>query len=261
MLGGEFNHPNDWLQSVGALQTLDTFAGLHHGSSPASYFLTSRADSTTTPNASTAPRGNAAAILTKDSRISRKTIVPYIISRFGVSLKAENWGHAGWPSGATCALNTTVRNRDVQCFRAARRDPGTPNAGTKDQTLARLFDGDEKAWAAFDPKTVITEHGPYDGISARLGVSDDIATVHRAASTAPPAADEIADGNVLRGTPANANKLCALLSGYNVECSVVGYSGGHDFQSAGAAFADALPWLARALGTPEVRDRPLPGSN
>lgn len=37
-------------------------------------------------------------------------------------------------------------------------------------------------------------------------------------------------------------------SGYNVECSVVGYKGKHVFQSAGTAFAVALPWLASALG-------------
>ncbi|MCB0946194.1 MAG: hypothetical protein KDB49_14990, partial [Mycobacterium sp.] len=47
-------------------------------------------------------------------------------------------------------------------------------------------------WAAFDPKTVITRHGPYDNLSAWLGVSDDTPTVHRDASTTPPPDEALA---------------------------------------------------------------------
>ncbi len=54
-MGGEFNHPNDWLQSTGALQTLDDFAALHHGNAPVIVFPDIAASSAMTPNASTAP--------------------------------------------------------------------------------------------------------------------------------------------------------------------------------------------------------------
>ncbi|MCV7202785.1 hypothetical protein B7435_31020 [Mycolicibacterium peregrinum] len=254
MMGGEFNHPNDWLQSTEALQTLDDFAALHHGNAPIVVFPDISGKFNNDTECVDGVRGNAAAHLTKD-------VVPYMISRFGVSSKPENWGLVGWSTGATCSLLTAVRNPDM--FSAFVWLDGTlgPNAGTKDQTVARLFGGDENAWESFDPKTIITRHGPYDDLSAWLGVADDTPTVHRDASTTPPSEDSIADWDTYSEEHApNATKLCALLSGYNIECSVVGYKGAHDFQSAGAAFDAALPWLASALGTPDVRDRQLPGT-
>jgi S-formylglutathione hydrolase FrmB len=45
-----------------------------------------------------------------------------------------------------------------------------------------------------------------------------------------------------------------------MECAVVPVSGSHDFSSADAAFAAALPWLAGKLATPEVPAIPLPGA-
>jgi S-formylglutathione hydrolase FrmB len=254
MLGGEFGHPDDWLVSTNALQTLDTFAALHHGNSPVFVFPDIAGRFNNDTECVDGTRGNAATHLTKE-------VLPYTISRFGVSAQPENWGMAGWSSGATCALLTAVRNPDM--FRAVVWLDGTlgPNAGTKDQTIARLFGGDPEAWNAFDPKTVITRHGPYDQLSAWLAVAEDTPTVYRKATTTPPSADAIADWDTFSEKHApNANKLCALLSGYNIECSVVGYPGGHDFGSAGTGFAQALPWLASVLGTPDVRPRPLPGA-
>ncbi|MGV0815310.1 alpha/beta hydrolase-fold protein [Mycolicibacterium boenickei] len=255
MMGGEFNHPNDWLQSTDALQTLDNFAALHHGNAPVIVFPDTSGKFNNDTECVDGVRGNAGSHLTKD-------VVPYMISRFGVSPKAENWGLAGWSSGATCSLTTAVRNPDM--FSAIVWLDGTlgPNAGTKDQTVARLFGGDQAAWEAFDPKTIITRHGPYDGMAAWLGVAEDTPTVHRDASTTPPPEDAIAEWDTFSEEhAANANKLCALLSGYNVECSVVGYKGVHSFESAGTAFDAALPWLASTLGTPYVRERALPGAD
>lgn len=254
MMGGEFNHPNDWLQSTDALETLDNFAALHHGNAPIVVFPDTSGKFNNDTECVDGVRGNAAAHLTKD-------VVPYVISRFGVSPKAENWGLAGWSSGATCSLTTAVRNPEM--FSAIVWLDGTlgPNAGTKDQTVARLFGGDQAAWEAFDPKTIITRHGPYNDMAAWLGVAEDTPTVHRDAGTTPPPEDAIADWDTFSEEHAsNANKLCALLSGYNIECSVVGYKGVHSFESAGTAFDAALPWLASTLGTPGVRPRALPGA-
>lgn len=254
MLGGEFGRPDDWLVSTSALQTLDNFAALHHGNAPVFVLPDIAGRFNNDTECVDGTRGNAASHLTKE-------VVPYVISRFGVSSKPENWGMAGWSSGATCSLMTAVRNPDM--FRAIVWLDGTlgPNAGTKDQTIARLFGGDPDAWDAYDPKTVITRHGAYDHLSAWLAVAEDTPTVYRKATTTPPSADAIADWDTFSEKHApNANKLCALLSGYNIECSVVGYRGGHDFGSAGTGFAAALPWLAGVLGTPDVKPRPLPGA-
>ena len=201
------------------------------------------------------PRGNAADHLTKD-------VMPYVISRFNVSPKASNWGLVGWSSGGTCALVTAVRNPDMFTAFVALDGQLGPNTGTKPQTIGRLYGGDADAWAAFDPRTVITKHGRYEHMSAWLGVSGDVATVHRAAGDNPPDPSSIEPWDLYnddRGP--NANKLCTLLSGYGIECSVVGYPGEHDFTAAGVAFARALPWLAHRVGTPQARQRSLPGAD
>ncbi|OLO99704.1 hypothetical protein BVU76_24255 [Mycolicibacterium porcinum] len=254
MMSGEFSSPSDWFQSTDALQTLDNFAALHHGNTPIVVFPDISGKFNNDTECVDGLRGNAASHLTKD-------VVPYVISRFQASPKGENWGLVGWSSGATCALLTAVRNPDM--FSAFVWLDGTlgPNAGTIDQTVARLFGGRWDFWEEFDPKSVIEEHGPYDNLSAWLGVGAETPTVHRPASTTPPSAESIDDWDTFSEDHApNANKLCALLSGYNIECSVAGYKGKHDFQSAGAAFTAALPWLASRLGTPEVRPRSLPGA-
>jgi S-formylglutathione hydrolase FrmB len=43
-----------------------------------------------------------------------------------------------------------------------------------------------------------------------------------------------------------------------IECAIVAQPGKHDWPFASRAFAEALPWLAGQLGTPEVRWIPLP---
>ena len=255
MLGAEFSHPNDWLESGGALKTLDDYAALHYGTTPVVVFPDTSGKFDNDTECVNGPRGNAADHLTKD-------VMPYVISRFNVSPKASNWGLVGWSSGGTCALVTAVRNPDMFTAFVALDGQLGPNTGTKPQTIGRLYGGDADAWAAFDPRTVITKHGRYEHMSAWLGVSGDVATVHRAAGDNPPDPSSIEPWDLYnddRGP--NANKLCTLLSGYGIECSVVGYPGEHDFTAAGVAFARALPWLAHRVGTPQARQRSLPGAD
>ena len=98
--------------------------------------------------------GNAADHLTKD-------VVPFMVSTFGVSTDSANWGIAGWSMGGTCAVTLTVMHPELfSAFVDIGGDVG-PNAGTKEQTVERLFNGDEAAWASFDPSTVMTRHGHY----------------------------------------------------------------------------------------------------
>ncbi|MGV0744996.1 alpha/beta hydrolase [Mycolicibacterium sp. XJ870] len=253
-LGGEFSHPEDWPESGGALKTLDEFTARHHGNAPVMVFPDSTGSFSNDTECVNGPRGNAADHLTKE-------VVPFMVSKFGVSADAANWGLVGWSSGGTCALTLAVTHPELFSAFVDLDGQLGPNTGTKAQTIARLYGGDAQAWAAFDPQTVILEHGQYPGMAAWLGVSDDTATVYRAAGNTPPPPEAIANWDPYSEDHAdNANKLCALLSGHGVECSVSSYSGSHDFPSAGKAFAAALPWLASKIGTPQVPPTPLPGA-
>ena len=74
--------------------------------------------------------------------------------------------------------------RAVQCIRRYRRSGGA-NAGTRQQTLQRLFGGDAQTWAAFDPKTVMGEHGTYRGSPHGSSVSEPATAVYRAGRLIP----------------------------------------------------------------------------
>lgn len=254
MIGGEFGHPADW-PSVGAQKVLDDFATSHGGNAPVVVWVDQSGAFANDTECVNGVRGNAADHLTRD-------VVPYMVQNFGVSPDPAHWGIVGWSAGGTCALVLTVKYPEL--FSAFVDIDGQvgPNAGTRQQTLQRLFGGDAQAWAAFDPKTVMGEHGTYRGISAWFGVSEPATAVYRAGAAnpgdvqVPPEPRPTANDELV----AVAQYLCALSSSLGIECAVVPQPGKHDFPSAVNIFASALPWLAGKLKTPGVPVIPLPGA-
>lgn len=158
MIAGEFNTPADWLRSGGAIETVDDYAASHDGQAPILVFVDSGGSFNNDTECVDGPRGNAADHLTDDVR-------PYLVSTFGASAKPENWGVVGWSMGGTCAVDLTVMHPDLfTTFEDIAGDAG-PTAGTKEQTIDRLFDGDASQWDAYDPATVMAKHGPYVVVS------------------------------------------------------------------------------------------------
>jgi S-formylglutathione hydrolase FrmB len=255
MIGGEFGQPAAWLSAGNAQKTFDDFAAAHGGNAPVLVFPDYSGAFSNDTECVNGPRGNAADHLTKD-------VVPYLISNFRVSADPANWGVVGWSSGGTCALTLSVMHPEL--FGAFVDIDGQrgPNAGTKQQTIARLFGGDADAWAAFDPRSVIAKHGLYSGMSAWFSVSDDTPTVYRAAANTGQlfAAGNPGASATSEDHAAIANELCQLASGHGIECAVVPSPGNHDFASAASGFATSLPWLAGKLQTPAVPEIALPGA-
>ena len=254
MIGGEFGQPSDWLYAGKAQQTVKGFAKAHGGYAPVLVFPDHSGTFSNDTECVNGTRGNAADHLTKE-------VVPYVISNFGVSADAADWGVAGWSSGGTCALTLAVMHPEL--FGAFVDIDGQlgPNAGTKQQTIARLFGGDADAWAAFDPRTVIGNHGLYHGMSAWFSASDATAAVYRApADTERPAAGAPTQTPTSEDHAGIANELCRVASVDGIECAVVPNPGNHDFSSAATGFAQALPWLAGKLGAPSVPPIAMPGA-
>jgi S-formylglutathione hydrolase FrmB len=253
MIGGEFNTPADWLRTGNAARTIDDFARTHGGNAPVFVFADSGGSFNNDTECVNGSRGNAADHLTKD-------IVPYMISHFGTSADSANWGVVGWSMGGTCAVDLTVMHPELFSSFVDIAGDLAPTAGTKEQTIARLFRGDANAWAAFDPSTVITKHGPYQGVSGWFAISDTPQTPRRnvdAANDAVGLGGRDAAGNPGDQTQA-ADTLCALGQENGISCAVVATTGKHDWPFATQAFASSLPWLAGQLGTPGAVRIPLP---
>jgi S-formylglutathione hydrolase FrmB len=254
MIGGEFGHPTDWLEAGDAQRIIDEFADAHGGMAPVLVFVDYSGSFSNDTECVNGVRGNAADHLIED-------VVPYLISRFGASSDPSNWGIVGWSSGGTCAVTLSVMHPEV--FSAFVDIDGQlgPNAGTRAQTVARLFGGDTDAWAAFDPLTVIDRHGSYTGMSGWLAVSADTATRYFPPDSSGSAPADVTSGDrQSEDHVAVASQLCEAASGNGIECAVVPVAGGHDFSSAAKAFATALPWLAAKLGTPGAAPLPMPGA-
>jgi len=247
MAGGEFGHPADWPTAGGARQTADAFAAAHGGNAPVLVFVDTSGEFDDDTECVNGPRGNAADHLTKD-------VVPFVEAHFGTSTDPSQWGFVGWSAGGTCALVTTVTHPELfSSFVDVDGDLG-PTAGSHQQTVARLFGGDESAFAAFDPASVMAAHGPYVGLAGWFEVSTaGTAQYYPAGGVAPPGPPATGDRLAV------ASYLCPLASSYGIACSVVPVADGHDFGAAGRAFAAALPWLAGRLGTPSTPAVPLPG--
>jgi S-formylglutathione hydrolase FrmB len=249
MIGGEFGTPKDW-PSVGIQQVLDDFSAAHGGNAPVVVFVDHSGAFANDTECVNGVRGNAADHLTKD-------VIPYLRSNFGVQPDAAHWGIAGWSAGGTCALTLTVKHPDL--FSAFVDIDGQlgPSAGTEKQTLQRLYGGDPVAKAAFDPKSVMAEHGSYKGVAGWFAVSESTTAVYHPgggpAPANPPPSSPI-------GTADAAQYMCSLASSYGIECAVVPQPGRHGFPNAVDVFKSALPWLAGRIGTPDVPVIPLPGA-
>jgi S-formylglutathione hydrolase FrmB len=243
MVGGEFNTPADWMRAGNAVKTIDDFAAAHGGNAPVFVFVDSGGAFNNDTECVNGTRGNAADHLTKD-------VVPFMISSYRVSPNRANWGVVGWSMGGTCAVDLTVMHPNL--FSAFQDIAGdlTPNSGSKAQTIQRLFGGNAAAYAAFDPTTVITRHGPYAGVAGWFDING--------IPSAKP--HEVAVAAIPNDQTAAADSLCATGSANGIKCAVVMQPGKHDWPFAAHAFAVGLPWLAGQLGTPGAAVVALPAS-
>jgi S-formylglutathione hydrolase FrmB len=257
MIGGEFNTPADWARAGNAVKTIDELAAAHDGNAPVFVFVDSGGAFNNDTECVNGKRGNAADHLTKD-------VVPYMASSFGVSSDPSRWGIVGWSMGGTCAVDLTVMHPELfSSFVDIAGNMG-PDAGTKTQTIARLFGGSTDAWDVFDPATVIRRHGRYDDVSGWFAISsDNVPKRFHSLAVADAGAIGLGGQDNIRypdDQTEAAHRLCKLGRANGIDCAVVAQPGKHDWPFASRAFATALPWLAGELGTPDVPLIALPSA-
>ena len=160
--------------------------------------------------------------------------------------------------GGTCAIDLTVMHPDLfSTFEDIAGDHG-PTAGTKDQTISRLYGGDAPKWDEFDPRTVMQRHGPYQGVAGWMedtvkpANADDV--MKNAGRSRPHADTPIGMGGHDEFRDSDeagaADDLCAAATAVDISCSVHRIVSFHTWQFAERGFSDALPWLAARIHTP-----------
>jgi S-formylglutathione hydrolase FrmB len=266
MIAGEFNTPADWIRVGNAVQTVDAYAKAHHGVAPVLVFVDSGGSFNNDTECVDGPRGNAADHLTKEVR-------PYVAAHFHTATDPARWGIVGWSSGGTCAVDLAVMHPELfDTFIDIAGDLG-PNAGDKQRTIEALYGGDAKAWAAYDPTTVLAGHAPYPGTAGWF----DNAAAAPGTGHGPGGRRPFAPGSHLPGRhtsimaaggqagygghrgpgdlasaanneAAAAARLCTEAAAKDISCTLHTQAGRHSWQFASTAFADALPWAAGRLG-------------
>ncbi|GAA5054332.1 alpha/beta hydrolase-fold protein [Nocardia callitridis] len=250
MIGGEFNTPADWLRSGQIMPTVDKFTAEHAGQAPIMVFVDASGSFNNDTECVNGPRGNAADHLTED-------VPKYVESTFGASTDPAKWAAVGWSMGGTCAVDLAVTHPELlHTFVDIAGDLG-PSTGDHEHTVARLFGGDERRWAEFDPSTVMAAHGPYTQVA---GLFDDL-TPPRAAAQPPrgphPPPVEVADADAGiggrdavpdTGEVGAAETLCARGRSVGIDCAIHTTEGEHTWQFAAESFTSSLPWLTERLG-------------
>ena len=249
MIAGEFNTAADWVRSGGVMPIIDAYARDHGGWSPIFVFVDAGGRFNNDTECVDGPRGQAADHLTLDVR-------PYFIDQFGATSDPAGWGVVGWSMGGTCAVDLTVMHPDLfNTFVDIAGDHG-PTAGTKEQTVDRLYGGDSAAWASYDPATVMKAHGPYHGVAGWFSQAvrppeDELnSLLHghspRAQSNAPLG---YGGHDVWRDDDrTDAGKdLCTVAATVGIQCTLHSTVSLHSWQFAAEAFGQALPWLGDRL--------------
>lgn len=218
MIGGQFTTPDNWIRAGNAVATADAYAQRHGGLAPILVFADATGHFHTDTECVNGAAGNAEDHLVKD-------IPAYLESAFGAASSPRSWGVVGWSMGGTCAIDLVVEHPDVTGrFVDISGDLG-PNLGSKQNTIARLYNGNAAAWAAHDPLTVLAHHEPYQGVSG-LFVNGDAEKAHIK----------------------QADQLAAAARRAGIDAQLVIRPGGHTWSFAAQAFADSLPWLTIQLG-------------
>ncbi|MEH3153899.1 MAG: alpha/beta hydrolase-fold protein [Gordonia paraffinivorans] len=256
MIAGEFNTPADWMRTGDAIPIVDAYAKQHDGNAPVMVFVDAGGSFNNDTECVNGPRGNVATHLTDEVR-------PAVLSRFHTSSSAANWGIVGWSMGGTCSVDLTVMHPDLFRSYVDIAGDAAPVAGTTQQTIDRLFGGNAAAYASFDPATVMREHGPYTGVSARYVEADQSGMPrwrgqhagghHRPPNGwTPPSQGGAGLGGRGDGGSANqgqeAVQLCAENRAVDIGCTIDNRQGRHSWQFASTSFEDSLPWLAHEIG-------------
>ena len=242
MIAGEFNTAADWMRSGGVIPMIDDYARSHGGVAPIFAFIDSGGSFNNDTECVNGPRGQSADHLTLDVR-------PYLIDRFGAADDPARWGVVGWSMGGTCAIGLTVMHPELfRSFLDIAGDHG-PTAGTKEQTIERLYRGDAAEWARWDPASVMKAHGPYQGVAGWFAEAVKPPQDHPFGGGQRPQSDaplgygghDVWHDDDRDGAGAD---LCAVAVSVGIECTVHTTVSNHTWQFATTAFSQALPWLA-----------------
>ncbi|MEU6238426.1 alpha/beta hydrolase-fold protein [Kitasatospora sp. NPDC047058] len=217
LLGGQPGVPEDWVNTAQLNETLDAFAAKHQGLAPIVVM----------PDQLGSTWNNT---LCFDSKIARvqtylaEDVPAWVHQNLQAAKGRGSWSIGGASMGGTCALQLAVNAPDVYGSFLDMSGQEEPTLGTRAQTVAAAFDGDDAAFEAVDPLTVMARRKFPDTAGAIVvGKTDD----------------------EFRGQQEKVYQA-ALAAGMKAKFDLM--PGGHGWVIFRPGIVDQLPWLAQQTG-------------
>ncbi|KAB1657263.1 esterase [Pseudoclavibacter chungangensis] len=219
ILAGQPGDPSDILQSGRFEQILDDFAAAHNGLAPIVVSPDQLGASDANPMCVDGPLGNAATYLDTD-------VPDWIDQHLNVAENRLAWAFGGFSEGATCTFQIGLADSARYGTDIAISAELVPSLGDPATTIAKGFGGDDAAYEAAKPLSVVAAHAPYKDTVLIQGVGQQDAVYSGYAAT-------LEQGAKAAGIDAS---------------TIVSSGTSHDFNTVADVLQQALPTYAERSG-------------
>lgn len=217
LLAGQPGTTEDWLNGGTLTETVDGWAREHGGLAPVVVLADATGGAVENPLCLDSDIANVQTYLAVD-------VPAWVRATLQTQDAPAQWAIGGLSYGGTCALQLGVNRPDVYPTVLDISGQDEPTLGTRQQTVAAAFGGDDAKFRAVNPLDVITRTSlPGSEITVVSGSQD---------STYGP----------------QARTVVAALQAAGVAVRPVELPGGHDFGVWAAGLRTQLDWLGTRLG-------------
>jgi S-formylglutathione hydrolase FrmB len=217
LIGGQPGGPRDWLDGGRLAQRMDAWASTHGGLTPVVVMPDALGSPVADPMCLDSALGQSDTYLAQD-------VPAWVASALQVDPDHAHWAVGGFSFGGTCALQLAVTHPDLfPTFFDASGQQG-PSLGQRARTVEAAFHGNEAAYAAHDPLTVL------------------------AARRWPGSAGYLVVGTQDGTYQPQARAVAAAATAAGMSVTLTELPGGHDWSVWAAGFDRALPWLSTRMG-------------
>jgi len=203
---------------VQLVSTMDEFAKEHHGITPLVFVVDDIGSPINDTECVNSPRGNVETYLTTD-------VPKYIENNYPASDNPANWGIGGLSLGGTCAVMLALTHPNVYHYFLDMGGDLGPSIGTKQETIQKLYGGNEAAWAADQP-SILLKTKTYKNVGGYFANGREDSP------------------DVVNGT----SQLYTESKNAGLDTVYETVDGQHTFDVFDELFSNALPWLSNRIG-------------
>ncbi|MBM9467720.1 alpha/beta hydrolase [Nakamurella leprariae] len=218
MIHGQPGGPRDLLTAGQLAGIMDAFASQHGGLAPLVVMPDALGSDLDNPICADTSAGKVDTYLSQD-------VPAWIEQNLSYDGDTAHWAVGGFSYGGTCAIQLATKHPQLFSSFLDASGQAEPTLGSRQETVDKLYGGDEQAFLAANPQTLLQDHR-YPDSAGQFWVGANDAEY---------------------GPQAQAMYQAAQAAGMDVTIHLVDGSG-HDWNVPVTALRDGMPWLAGRMG-------------